>query len=210
MVVEHRVFDIARVMMTRAAADGGPGTFIGHAAVFNQRTAIGDPRTFGFWEEIDPAAFDGALGRPDDVRFLRDHNPSDLLARTAAGTLRLSADKRGLVAEADLPDTPLGNTVRVHLDRGDLNQMSFAFVPTKVEWSELDDGTELARVLDVEPLVDVSVVTFPAYPETDASARAAITAMRASNPLRMQRRAAALERLRRLSPPPGVTRKAVS
>lgn len=205
-MIQRRHFELARVIMTRAAADG-PGTFIGHAAVFNSRTAIGNPQTWGFWEEIDAAAFDSALARGDDVRFLVDHDSSQLLGRTASGTLRLSTDKVGLVVEADLPDTNLGRDTRVLLDRGDLSQMSFGFVPTKIEWSTLDDGAELARVLDIEPLVDVSAVTFPAYAATDASARSAIEAMRRASPLAVQRRTDALERFSKLSPPPGVTRK---
>lgn len=209
--LQRAVFTLTRTMITvtRDAA-AGPGTFIGHAAVFNSRTAIGNPQTWGFWEEIAEGAFDSALERGDDVRFLVDHDPSKLLGRTASGTLRLSTDKRGLVAEADLPDTQLGRDTRILLDRGDLSQMSFGFVPVREEWTTLDDGTDLVRVLDVEPLVDVSVVTFPAYEETDAAARSAVEALKRRSPLAVQRRTEALERFRKLSPPPGVTRKEIT
>lgn len=207
MKVFRFVAEIERVMMTRAKGDDGPGTFVGHAAVFNKRAAIGDPRSWGFWEEIDPGAFDGALSRGDDVRFLVDHNSSKLLGRTTSGTLRLSTDRRGLVSEGDLPDTTDGRDTRVLIDRGDLNQMSFGFIPTKIEWSELEDGTELARILDIEPLVDVSVVTFPAYDETDASVRSAVQEMRRSSPLSQRRRTEALTRFNQFTPPPGQKRE---
>lgn len=207
MQPERRVFDLVRVMMTRAAKDdGGPGTFVGHAAVFDTRTAIGDPKSWGFWEEIDPAAFNRALGEKQDVRFLVDHDPSRLLARTKSGTLELSTDRKGLVTEAQLPDTTLGRDTRVMIDRGDLSQMSFGFIPKAMEWTELDDGEELLRVLDLD-LFDVSVVTFPAYDETDASVRSAVEARRRTSPLAQQRRAAALERFNKLTPPPGQTRE---
>ena len=42
--------------VTRAAGDDGPIGFVGHAALFNQRTWIGSKR-WGFWEEIAPGAF---------------------------------------------------------------------------------------------------------------------------------------------------------
>lgn len=203
---EQRVFDLVRVMLTRAAHDGsGPGTFVGHAAVFDTRTAIGSPPNWGFWEEIDPGAFNRALGEKQDVRLLVDHDPSKLLARTASGTLTLSTDRTGLVTEADLPDTTHGRDARVLIDRGDLSQMSFGFIPKKEEWSEVDGG-ELVRVLDLD-LFDVSVVTFPAYPSTDATVRSAVEARRRTSPLAQQRRAAALERFNKLTPPPGQTRE---
>lgn len=202
MPIERRTFDLSRVMMTRAAkGDDGPGTFVGHAAVFNKRAAIGDPKTWGFWEEIDPGAFDRALAEEQDVRFLVDHDPSRLLARTTSGTLTLSTDKVGLVTEAGLPDTTLGRDTRVMIDRGDLSQMSFGFIPKAMEWAELDDGEELLRILDLD-LFDVSVVTFPAYEETDASVRTRIEEVRRTSPLAKRRHTEALARYRALCPPP--------
>jgi uncharacterized protein len=193
--VERLTFDLVRVMMTRAAkGDDGPGTFVGHAAVFNKRAPIGDPKTWGFWEEIDPHAFDRALAEEQDVRFLVDHDPSRLLARTTSGTLDLSTDKVGLVSEAGLPDTTLGRDTRVLIDRGDLSQMSFGFIPRQTEWSTLDDGTELLRILDLD-LFDVSVVTFPAYEETDAEVRSRVEAIRRTSPLTEARLLAARRRL---------------
>lgn len=203
--MRRRIFEMGRVIMTRAADTGGPGTFVGHAAVFNVRTAIGDPPYWGFWEEIDPAAFDRALTEDQDVRFLVDHDPSKLLARTSSGTLALSTDKKGLVTEAELPDTTLGRDTRVMIDRRDLSQMSFGFIPKKEEWSETDGG-ELVRVLDVD-LFDVSVVTFPAYDHTDAAVRSAIEAQRRASPLAQKRRADAAARFQQLPLPAGQTRE---
>jgi len=201
--LRRRVFEMGRVVMTRSAkTDDGPGTFVGHAAVFNVRTAIGDPKRWGFWEEIDPGAFDRALAENQDVRFLVDHDPSKLLARTASGTLELSTDKKGLVTEAELPGTTLGRDTRIMIDRGDLSQMSFGFIPKQMEWSELDGGEELLRVLDLD-LFDVSVVTFPAYEDTDVAVRSAIEAQRRTSPLAQRRRTEALARFNQLTPPAG-------
>jgi hypothetical protein len=206
MSVERFTADLVRVIMTRAKnTDDGPGTFIGHAAVFNTRAAIGDPASWGFWEEIDSGAFSRSLAEKQDVRFLVDHDPSRLLARTSSGTLDLSTDRKGLVTEAGLPDTTLGRDTRVMIDRGDLSQMSFGFIPTAVEWSLLDDNTELLRILDLD-LFDVSVVTFPAYEETDATVRSRVEALRRSNPLARRRHDDAKARFEKLRPPDGPTR----
>lgn len=48
--------------------------------------------------------------------------------------------------------------------------MSFAFTVAKDDWREREDGTILRRVLEVDRLHDVSLVTTPAYPQTDAQA----------------------------------------
>jgi HK97 family phage prohead protease len=66
-------------------------TLGGHAAVFN----VLSEDLGGFRERIASGAFSGVLS--DDVRLLVDHKPPPL-ARTKAGTLRLSEDERGLVA----------------------------------------------------------------------------------------------------------------
>lgn len=175
MKPERRAFNLTRITFRAATADGGPGRFGGHAAVFNERTEIGDPKTWGFWEQIDSAAFDRALSEEQDVRLLVGHDHAQLLARTASGTLDLSKDKRGLLAEADLPDTTLGRDTAVLLDRGDLSAMSFGFYVKADKWEEQDDGTELRTILDVD-LLEVSIVTFPAYAQTDAAMRDAAEA----------------------------------
>jgi hypothetical protein len=57
----------------------------------------------------------------------------------------------------------------VSLKRGDISQMSFGFQVVKDEWNQ--GVTPIERTLREVKLFDVSPVTFPAYPETDVSAR---------------------------------------
>jgi HK97 family phage prohead protease len=142
-------------------------TLIGYAAVFNSRTEIGP----GIFEEIAPGAFADAV-RQDDVRLTVNHDPSQLLARTGSGTLALAQDTRGLRAMAELPETALGRDTRELVARGDLSGMSFRFVtpPAKQTWSMLPDGSEL-RTLEALRLIDVTVATFPAYPDTAVALR---------------------------------------
>lgn len=146
----------------RAAVEGN--TLRGHAAVFNERAIIRD-----FAEQIDPAAFDRALSEQQDVALLVNHDGLPL-ARTSSGTLRLGKDDRGLTIVADLPNTTLAGDVRELTRRGDLRSMSFGFIVKADSWSNLEDGTQLRTVLDVD-LFDVSVVTFPAYAGTDLALR---------------------------------------
>lgn len=163
--------------------------------MFGQRTAIGDPRRGGFFEQIEKGAFNRALEEQHDVRFLVDHDPSRVLARTASGTLTLRSDKQGLAVEADIADTSVGRDLRVLLERGDVSQMSFGFIVTADEWKMQKDGTELRTIKDLD-LFDVSAVTFPAYPQTDAAIRAA-----GYDNIRRQRWEQAKERLAALKTP---------
>jgi HK97 family phage prohead protease len=138
-------------------------TIAGYAAVFNSETDIGGM----FREQIAPGAFKASLS--GDVRALFDHDTAHVLGRTKAGTLRLSEDERGLAVEIDLPDTQTGRDLRESMNRGDIDGMSFGFRVTKQEWDESGE-TPLRTIREVE-LFEVSVVTFPAYADTEVALR---------------------------------------
>lgn len=158
MDIERRAFPLE----FRAAQDTG-NTIIGHAAVFNTITDLGP-----FKERIAPGAFTETI-QNDDIRALFNHDPNIVLGRNKAGTLKLSEDDKGLAVEIDLPDTSYANDLKVSIQRGDINQMSFAFMVLEDSW-DLVDGEEVRTLLKVQ-LFDVSLVTYPAYPQTDASIR---------------------------------------
>lgn len=147
----------------------------GHAAVFDTPTMIG-PSGVGFEEVIAPGAFKKTLADGADVRFLFNHNPDLVLARTKSGTLHLSEDKRGLLVDAKLAPTSVGRDLAVLLERGDVTQMSFGFRAVKDKWETLraGDGASVERrtVLEAQ-LFDVSGVTYPAYDATDLAVREA-------------------------------------
>ncbi len=88
-----------------------------------------------------------------------------------AGTLNLSEDKKGLYFENIPPPTTWANDLRISMKRGDINQMSFGFNVIKDAWNDLDKETPKRDLIEVK-LYEVSVVTFPAYPGTEATARA--------------------------------------
>lgn len=163
--VEQRVFT-TRVEV-RSAADDGSIPMSGHAGLFNTRAEI----VPGYFEEVAPGAFRDAILR-DDVRLLINHDPNYVLARNTAGTLRLSEDVTGLACDADMAPTSYAQDLSVSMARGDITQMSFAFISQAEDWTELPTGDWLRRINAVQ-LFDVSVVTYPAYAGTDAAVRSA-------------------------------------
>lgn len=122
-------------------------------------------------ERIRPTAFAQALADKTDVRALFDHDSSQLLGRTASGTLKLSTDSKGLRYTITVnPNDPDHQRVVEKIGRGDLSGSSFGFRPTKVTWAK-EDGTDVRYVESVD-LIEVSVVTWPAYVSTSTSVRA--------------------------------------
>ena len=156
----------------RADDDTGKLEFRGHAAVFDEWTEI--PSLFGdsFLERIQRGAFRKVLNDGADVRFLINHDGLPL-ARTAAGTMTLKEDTKGLRVDAELAPTTVGKDLGVLLKRGDISQMSFGFRVGKheVEHDE-DNGVVRRTITEFSDLFDVSPVTFPAYEGTDAGLRA--------------------------------------
>lgn len=155
-----------RLVAELRAAEVSGNTLAGHAAVFGQLAQIR-----GGWEAIAPTAFDRVLAGEDDVIALRDHDPSQLLGRRSAGTLRLETDGGGLAFEVDLPDTTYAKDVRELVARGDLRGASFGFLPGQDELGTAPDGKQLRTHTSIRKLIDVSVVSVPAYDGTDVALR---------------------------------------
>lgn len=139
-------------------------TIRGYAAVFNRPSSdLG-----GFKEVIDPAAFDNVLD--NDVRAAFNHEPSMILGRSSAGTLRIGVDGTGLHYEVDLPNNTLGRDVYESVKRGDIKESSFKFTVMDDEWRDTDDGV-VRTIKQVGRLIDVAPVSFPAYPDATVAAR---------------------------------------
>lgn len=164
-----RVLDAAGFEV-RAADDGGPVVLRGYAAVFNETTVIYQTKTFRFTEVVRPGAFRYAIDSGQDVRALVDHDPSQMLGRTRAGTLTLREDDRGLAFELRLPDTQVARDLAENIKLGNISQNSFAFIPRPggeetTTRTEGDVRVSESVVTSVD-LYDISIVTYPAYPST--------------------------------------------
>jgi HK97 family phage prohead protease len=123
----------------------------------------------GFKERIMPAAVNRTLREGLDVRALVDHDSAKILGRITAGTLRIAKDQTGLRADIEPPNTSYSNDLIESISRGDVTGMSFAFRTLEDEW-HIEDGEPVREVLDMI-IREVSVVTFPAYPETSVAMR---------------------------------------
>ena len=140
------------------------GTLSGYAAVFDCESA----NLGGFVETIAPGAFANAL-KNSDVRLLVNHDPDHLLGRSSSGSLTLHEDRVGLRFECDVAQTPYGQEIVSRVGRGDLSQCSFSFVVANGgdRWQLATRPGEIdTRVItEIEELVDVGPVTYPAYPQ---------------------------------------------
>jgi HK97 family phage prohead protease len=162
--VERRVNTVEFDVRNGEASSDGM-SFTGYAAVFNSPS-----EPLPFTEVIKEGAFKRSLKSRNEIKLFMNHNTDVVLGSTRAGTLKLSEDSRGLLAQAELPDTSAGRDLSVLMKRGDVSSMSFGFsVPPKGDqWSQ--DGT--TRELHQVRLHEVSIVTgFPAYEATTASVR---------------------------------------
>jgi HK97 family phage prohead protease len=159
--IERRTFTIKNVEARQA--EDGTMRLSGYAAVFNE-----DSVPLPFLERIAPGAFRKTLTETPDVRLLINHEGLPL-ARTKNGTLRLNEDETGLYMDADLPDTQAARDLYTLVERGDVDQMSFAFRVIRQKWSE-DRSRRVLTELSLSD-GDVSVVTYPAYPTTTVEAR---------------------------------------
>lgn len=163
--VEKRFIDVE----VRAESNEKENMVIeGYALKFNTKSnplSSGDVR---FIETISPEALNNA--DMEDVRALIDHNPSLVLARTTADTLKLEVDDVGLKFRAVLADTSYARDLYKNIQAGNINQCSFAF--------ELNDKGDSVRynkesrmyertLNSFKRIMDVSAVTYPAYNDTD-------------------------------------------
>ena len=161
--IERRTYTVRNV---EARSEDGEMRLSGYAAVFNEPSL-----PLPFREYIAPGAFRKTLQETPDVRLLINHEGLPL-ARTKNGTMTLTEDSVGLRFDAVLADTSESRDLYKLIERGDVDQMSFAFRVIRQKWS--NDRSE--RTLTEVSLADgdVSVVTYPAYPATSVEAREAL------------------------------------
>jgi Escherichia/Staphylococcus phage prohead protease len=167
--LETRTLDAAEL---RVESRGVRPVIRGYGIVYNRLSEV-----LGFFrEQIAPEAITRTLTEDVDLRALIDHNPTALLGRKKAGTLRVESDAHGLRVEIDPPNTTAGLDIVESIRRGDVSGMSFAFRTLADRWDETVEPP-IRTVTDM--LVrEVSVVTFPAYPQTDVALRSLVAARR--------------------------------
>lgn len=137
----------------------------GYFAVFDSNYDIGP----GMSESIAPGAFSKTLG--NDIRCLTDHDTRLVIGRTSANTFELREDEHGLWGRALVnPNDQDALNTKARVDRGDVNQASIGFNILSEDTDIRDDGSVHWTIREID-LHECSVVTFPAYKETNISAR---------------------------------------
>ena len=156
----------------------------GYPIVFNQETDMGEWR-----EVIDPSAVtDEKMLR--DVALMVGHDFGSIpLAHSrrnnGSGTMVLTAAEDGVFMRAalDVENNPRAKEAYSAVKRGDMTGMSFAFTVDKENWEDLDTEKPLRRIAGFGKIFEVSLVAFPAYPQTSVQAASegpALESVRAS------------------------------
>ena len=147
--------------------DGDTPHISGYFAVFNSIYEIAP----GMSESIAPGAFSRTLS--GDVRALINHDTTMVLGRTKAHTLSLTEDERGLWGDVTInPNDQDAMNLYERVKRGDVDQCSFGFEIVREDTEIHEDGSIHWTIREVK-LFEVSACTFPAYEETNISAREA-------------------------------------
>lgn len=150
----------------RTRDDGDDLVIEGYFAVFDSPYVLWDGAT----EIVKPGAFAGCLS--GDIRALIDHDTRLVLGRTKAGTLTLREDARGLYGTIKINrDDADAMSLYARVQRGDVDQCSFGFDIEEETFVDLGGGQCRWEINKVNPLYEVSVVTYPAYEETAVKAR---------------------------------------
>lgn len=138
----------------------------GYFAVFNSNYEIMP----GMSESIAPGAFKNALA--GDIRALINHDTTLVLGRTAAKTLEVSEDERGLWGRIRInPKDSDAVNLYERVKRGDVSQCSIGFDIVSEETEFRDNGDIHWTIKEINPLYEVSCCTFPAYESTNIDAR---------------------------------------
>lgn len=147
--------------------DGSTPHICGYFAVFNSVYEIAP----GMSESIAPGAFSGSLAG-GDIRALINHDTTLVLGRTKAHTLELREDERGLWGDVAInPNDGDAMNLYERVKRGDVDQCSIGFEIASEDTEIRDDGSVHWTITEAR-LHEVSACTFPAYKETNITARA--------------------------------------
>jgi hypothetical protein len=165
---EIRVLGLEGLEIRHSGRPNEGFTLRGYVAVYNQTSHdLG-----GFKEQIAPGAFDEILTTNPDVHLTWDHDTRYVAARTKNNTLHLESDSTGLFIDAQVGNYTWAKDLRTALERGDINQGSFAFTVAENgdEFAAEEDGSIMRTIHNVGNLYDVTVTAQGAYPQTSLAA----------------------------------------
>jgi uncharacterized protein len=154
----------------RASTKGSTKTIAGYAAVFGRSIRPEMQAQLGFNERCQQGCFQRSIRSGADVLCLQNHDKNFLMGRVANRSLQLREDAKGLFFECTLPETSVARDLHALVTRGDLNSCSFGFtVPDNGDKWTKENG-QITRTLTDVDISDCSVVTDPAYLDTEVNA----------------------------------------
>lgn len=163
--MENRKSFLSTDFQVRESQDSDEKYLEGYFIRFNEETNLFD----NIYEEVDPQSITNSL-KNNDIRCLFNHQTDLVLGRTGNKTLELRADENGLFGKVKInKDDRQAMDILARIERGDINACSFGFNILNEEVVERADSVKF--ILKEIDLVEVSPVTFPAYPTTEISAR---------------------------------------
>lgn len=171
MTTDLEMRQVTTTINLRQIDDSEEQVIEGYALKFNKESSVLG-HFLRFKEILDSHALDGA--NMEDVVATFNHDQNQVLGRTKVN-LELTVDNIGLKFRVKPTDTQYARDLIANIKAGVINQCSFAFTipdePDAEEWVESDEeGVDYVRtVRKIDHLYDVSVVTTPAYPDTEAT-----------------------------------------
>lgn len=150
----------------RKQTEDGKRYIEGYFIRFNETTEL----TRGMYEKVLPEAVEKSI-KNNDIRCLFNHDSAIVLGRTSNKTLELRTDSRGVYGKVEInPNDKQAMDILARIERGDINACSFGFNIIDEVAETRSDGSVEFVLKDVD-LIEVSPVTFPAYPTTSINAR---------------------------------------
>lgn len=150
------------VLEVRTLEDSNKQVIRGYALKFNRPS-----EDMGFTEYLNERSLDDA--DMSNVVALLNHDSNYVLGRSGKN-LKLEVDKTGLFFEIEPNDTSYARDLMENMRVGIIDKCSFAFSIAKNgdEWVEDENGRYVRTINKIDRLFDVSIVTSPAYDDTEA------------------------------------------
>ncbi len=132
-----------------------------------------------FIEIVEPTAFKRAFDGEQDPRGYWGHSRLHVLGRYSNNTVRLKDTDKGMRYEIDAPEGDWVDSLLYSIDRGDIDESSFAFMldhSNGDRWERDKKTGAMTRYLVDVVLRDVSPVAEGAYKASKVSARSILLA----------------------------------
>lgn len=124
----------------------------------------------GCFEEIRKGAATESI-KNNDIRCLFNHDSAAVLGRTSNKTLVLTEDEKGIYGKVEInQEDPQAMSLYAKVKRGDIDGCSFGFYIEDETHEKINNFSDKFYLEKVN-VFEVSPVTFPAYEQTEISAR---------------------------------------